>query len=169
MTGKSETRPKKRLKMRVVVLTKMGILLFSWGEVQEKDDYSKSCYKMISQSVIIGTTHDAATVSLGREWSLPTQVQFDELIHYCKWEWRTNGVMIIGVNGNTMFLPASGWYCSSGIEYRGRYGYYWTGDVYNDSFAKGLLFSKTEHKTGNGYRYYGRSIRAVKRNGQEKE
>lgn len=52
---------------------------------------------MISQSVIIGTTHDDATVSLGREWSLPTQVQFDELIHYCKWEWRTNGVMIIGV------------------------------------------------------------------------
>lgn len=124
---------------------------------------------MISQSVIIGTTHDDATVSLGREWSLPTKVQFDELIHYCKWEWRTNGVMVIGVNGNTMFLPASGWSCSSGIEYRGRYGYYWTGDVYNDSFAKGLLFSKTEHKTGNGYRYYGRAIRAVKRNGQKKE
>ena len=87
----------------------------------------------------------------------------DELIKECNWQWEAYGYRITGTNGNSIYLPASGWSCSSSIEHRDVYGYYWTGNRYNSDFAKGLLFSKSEKKTGNGYLYYGRAVRPVRR------
>ena len=137
--------------------------LYSWGETSVKKDYRQSCYTNINVDNIIGTNYDVATQVCGRSYQTPSQKQFDELIKECQWEWDGNGYKVIGKNGKSIFLPASGWSCSSVVEHRDVYGYYWTGNRYNSDLAKGLLFSKSEKKTGNGYLYYGRAVRPVGR------
>lgn len=137
--------------------------LYSWGETSTKKDYRQSCYEYIDANTIIGTKYDVATQVCGQGYQMPTQKQFDELIKECNWQWEAYGYRITATNGNSIYLPASGWSCSSSIEHRDVYGYYWTGNRYNSDFAKGLLFSKSEKKTGNGYLYYGRAVRPVRR------
>ena len=52
--------------------------------------------------------------SWGNNWSMPTKEDFQELINDCNWTWtERNGMIgyeIKGPNGNTMFLPAAGYY-----------------------------------------------------------
>lgn len=143
--------------------------LYAWGEIKEKEDYSKYSYvEQLKPSVkITEAKHDVATTELGVEWTLPTEEQFNELITECQWVWKKtnnhNGYEIIGKNGNRIFLPASGWIQSSEVEYRNQYGYYWTSERSASSqFARSLQFPKNgKGIVGNGYLYVGRSIRAV--------
>ena len=137
--------------------------LYSWGETSPKGSYAQAQYSNPAITKIIGTPYDVAHQELGMEWQMPTESQFKELILCCTWKWESTGFKVSGKNGNYIFLPATGWSCSSTVEYRGKFGYYWTGDKVNSTFAKGLLFSKPEQKTGNGYLYYGRAIRAVRK------
>jgi hypothetical protein len=140
--------------------------LFSWGEISIKDNYGQAQYGKKIPNNIIGNTHDVATMTFGKDWQIPSAEQFDELMSQCIWTWTEQnghkGYKIIGSNGNMLFLPASGWICSSTIEYRNRYGYYWTGTSVNKIYAKGILFSETMKKIGNGYLYYGRCVRPVR-------
>lgn len=139
--------------------------LFSWGESETKESYTDYDYVKETKNQTLRGRHDAAYTVLGSEWHTPSTKDFDELIENCYWRWTIlnghNGYEIKGRNGNSIFLPASGWIHTDTIEYRNEYGYYWTSDRVNDTFAKGLLFSKSEKKIGNGYLYYGRNIRAV--------
>lgn len=145
--------------------------LFAWGEVTTKDDYSQYMYvdQFKPANKITDARHDAASKSLGDEWSLPTEEQFNELISECEWYWTTNnghnGYEIVGPNGNKIFLPASGWSHDTTTEYENRYGYYWTSErSANARFARSLQFPKNSKGiVGNGYLYYGRSVRAVYR------
>lgn len=140
--------------------------LFSWGELKKKENYGQSFYSVKTNFDITGKSNDVATFALGQDWQMPTESQYDELLKECTWTWEIvngiNGYKVVGHNGASIFLPASGWSCSSVVEYRNKYGYYWTSTYVNDNYAKGLLFSAGDHKVGNGYRYYGRCARAVK-------
>lgn len=141
--------------------------LFSWGESETKESYTDYDYVKETKNHTLQGRHDAAYTILGSEWHTPSASDFDELIENCNWRWKTlnghNGYEIKGHNGNTIFLPASGWIHTDSVEYQNEYGYYWTSDKVNETFAKGLLFSKSEKKIGNGHLYYGRNIRAVSR------
>lgn len=143
--------------------------LYSWGEIDIKDDYSPLAYveQLKPLQKISQAKHDVATAVLGGEWSLPTEEQFKELLSECKWHWKMvnghNGYEIEGKNGNCIFLPASGWNRGTEIEYQNQYGYYWTSErSSNTRFARSLQFPK-EGKgiVGNGDLHVGRSVRAV--------
>lgn len=140
--------------------------LFSWGEYEIKDSYTEYDYVKGVKNQKLGVINDAAYTILGAGWRTPSVDELQELIDNCKWTWTSrnghNGYEVRGSNGNYIFLPASGWIHTDSIEYRNEYGYYWTSDRVNDMFAKGLLFSKTEKRLGNGYLWYGRCIRPVK-------
>lgn len=141
--------------------------LFSWGESEIKDSYTEYDYVKETKHQSLEGRHDAAYTILGAEWQTPSVNDFQELIDNCRWKWTSrnghNGYEVKGRNGNAIFLPASGWIHADSVEYQNVYGYYWTSDRVNDTFAKGLLFSKSEKKIGNGYLYYGRNIRPVKK------
>ena len=102
---------------------------------------------------------------------MPSEKQFRELLDECQWLWTQKGghcgYEIMGKNGNSIFLPAAGWIRSMSPEYQNKYGYYWTTmrNTTNQSYARSLQFPK-EGKgiIGNGYLYYGRSVRAVHKN-----
>ena len=121
---------------------------FAWGETEPKDYYDWSNYKWCNGSLnsltkyctksIYGTVDgkteldlddDAANVNWGSSWCMPTLEQMQELCDSCTWQWTTlNGVMgrlVIGPNGNSIFLPASGGF-SSQVFNDGRFGYYWS-------------------------------------------
>ena len=54
------------------------------------------------------------TISTNSEgWRLPTNKEIDELIDECEWKWTkkrgVTGYKVTGVNGNSIFLPASGY------------------------------------------------------------
>lgn len=144
--------------------------LYSWGEVTTKKDYSRYTYVVETKpgSKITTARNDAATSILGGKWSMPTEEQFEELMSECRWNWKMidghNGYEIIGKNGNSIFFPASGWIRDTIVEYQNQYGYYWTCErnTYNTSYARSLQFPRNvQGIVGNGYLYYGRSIRPV--------
>ena len=75
---------------------------------------------------------------------LPKPDAFVELWEECQWLWdvKNKGMIVVGPNKNTIFLPASG--CqdyNSGINsLNGSRGYYWSQSLYNIDFAIDLYF-----------------------------
>lgn len=80
---------------------------------------------------------DVATVKLGKDWRMPTKDEMEELVKECQWNWLkisndVSGYLVTGPNGNTIFLPAAGYYdkISDGNNVAGLndYLYYWTSE-----------------------------------------
>ena len=144
--------------------------LYAWGEITKKKDYSQGMYDSTDkpQSIITSVKNDVAKCIIGGNWATPTEKQFKELLSECQWEWAQieghYGFKIIGKNGNHIFLPAARWICSTKTDYQNKYGYYWTSErtTSNPQFARSSQFPRDgKGIIGNGYLYYGRSIRAV--------
>ena len=88
---------------------------------------------------------------------MPTEAELDELKTKCTWIWITenevNGYKVIGVNGNSIFLPTT----VSDIAY------YWSSSVYDVDRKDAMLvkFSLDEVSLTNRERRNGCSIRPV--------
>ena len=145
-------------------------MLYAWGEISTKEDYSQGMYDSTNKpkSNITLQKNDVATTILGDDWEIPSEKQYRELLNECQWKWIQikghYGYEITGKNGNKIFLPAAGWICSTKPDYQNKYGYYWTSErvTSNPQFARSLQFPKDgKGIIGNGYLYYGRSVRAV--------
>lgn len=113
---------------------------------------------------------DAAYITLGDEWRMPNLMEFTELKWYCDWVWTTvngkKGYRITSKNnGNSIFLPATGYRDQSNLYYYDTYGDYWTKTLYEDSprsayyleFGQDFISCDTYW-----YRCYGRTIRPVR-------
>lgn len=71
--------------------------------------------------LILDSSDDAASVRLKGTWHIPTQAEWNELMSNCAWVWttlelgsgmsRVSGYRVTSKKtGNSIFLPASGWY-----------------------------------------------------------
>ena len=146
---------------------------FAWGETTTKseDTYenSKTCGKNIGD-IAGNPAYDAATANWGGSWRMPTKAEFEELINNCTWQWTTqggkNGYKVTSKkNGNSIFLPAAGSRSVSSLIDAGDFGDYWssTPDESNTQFAYHLDFGSSLHYLGWFSRYYGHSVRPVKK------
>lgn len=105
---------------------------FSWGETAPKNSYSNSITYDVEMEDISGNAQfDAATANWGGAWRMPTQSEMSELVIKCTREWTTvNGVegyKFTGPNGNSIFLPATGYYSSTTFYSAScGYTYYWS-------------------------------------------
>lgn len=119
-------------------------------------------------------TQDEADMLYGGK--LPSEHNFQELIDQCTWRWTGDGYRIIGKNGNSIFLPADGFYRKEdGIRGRherlinvGSHGSYWGEDIKESQSGNGYLavclgFRKDSHSILYFPRNGARSIRLVKR------
>lgn len=83
-----------------------------------------------------GTINDFATRLWGDGWRLPTSAEIDELREKCSWTWETvngvGGMKVTGLNGNSIFLPASGRKDHGDMYDIGEYGHYWSGSISSD-------------------------------------
>ena len=90
-----------------------------------------------------------------------------ELRKECTWEWttinNTNGYKVTGINGNSIFLPAAGYYNAERISNSNKNGYYWstTPYEYNNQESCKLHFYESFPNLLWYNRYFGLSIRPV--------
>ena len=158
---------------------------FAWGEVEEKESYSKEnylysyydaavgdySYKNIGDD-ISGTEYDVAFAKWGAPWCMPSREDCQELIDSCQFQpvnYRgISGTLCTGPNGNSVFFPHAGWYspafhsevasCWSSVPYRRSHDYF-------SPYAYFLQITPLGNicLTGMVYndRYLGRSVRAV--------
>lgn len=111
-------------------------------------------------------TFEEAQDACGTEWRLPTKDEFDKLIRCCEWTWQNNGYEVKGSNGNSIFLPASGFIIDDSEGGTGEGGYYWSSTINrtNETMAHRLFFTqdpdKNTHSTPCHYKI---AVRPVKR------
>lgn len=161
---------------------------FAWGETKSKEVYSDTTYsfyilcdsvapdslpKRIWKNIgsdIAGTEYDAATVHMGDAWKMPNEAQCKELIYECEWTWTelngVNGYQVVGKNGNSIFLPASGLRGAGDVVNNDKIGGFWSSTLCDApetscDFAMHLNYYSESHAVEKGGRGYGRTIRAV--------
>lgn len=162
---------------------------FAWGETEPKDVYDWSTYKWCNGSYSTLTKYctnsscgevdnkleldpkdDAAYVNWGENWRMPTNDQLKELRTECTWTWTTqngvNGRLVIGPNGNSLFLPAAGGRWVSSLSGAGSWGGgdYWSRTLYSGdpNGAYHVCFDSVGVSWGEGSREYGFTVRAVR-------
>lgn len=143
---------------------------YAWGETSTKSEYNSSnsvTYNKENFSSISGNSqYDAARANWGGSWRIPTEEECQELIDKCKWIWTVqkgqNGYEIIGPNGNSIFLPVTG-FRKDTESYDSGEGHYWSSTPARfssiDSYY--IEFDNSNYKVEFYGRDRGRSIRPV--------
>lgn len=144
---------------------------YAWGELTTKteyNEYNSTAYGKDTGVISGNATYDVATANWGDGWRLPTVEEINELVANCTWTWveqnGVNGMSVKAANGNTIFLPAAGYFDETSVSYAGSYGTYWTGSPY-DSWnyqANSIDFGSNGQGQYPNYRYEGRVVRPVK-------
>ena len=146
---------------------------FAWGETETKQTFYKSNYQYYDSSTdtykslgynISGTQYDAAHFIWGGAWRMPTMADFKELRDNCQTRWTTyKGVICkqyTGPNGNSIYMPAAGYYSGDVLNGKDEAGYYWSADLYPKDERYAYLIV-TENSSQNTIYYGGRSLGAT--------
>lgn len=123
---------------------------FAWGETESKSVYNWNTYRwcsgastkltkyciassngVVDNKTTLEPEDDAAKVLWGGDWRMPTVEEQDELLVECNWTWTTqNGVkgykVVSKKNGNSIFIPASGYRSGSSLYDTGSIGVNWS-------------------------------------------
>lgn len=93
---------------------------------------------------------------------LPTKDQFEELKNKCQWSWNGSGYKVIGPNGNSIVLPASGYrWCDGHVDDVGSEGLYWSSTPDGSDEAWRLNFRSVGVYMYRSRRCSGLSVRLV--------
>ena len=144
---------------------------YAWGETKPKDEYTQEnsvTYGKQMDDISGNAQYDAATANWGGAWRMPTDKEMEELNNKCTWEWtKQNGVRgykVTGPNGNSIFLPAVGYFEGAAFNSASCGGScYWSSTPNSDTdYAYYLRFDSGSHLTKYFNRYNGYSVRPVK-------
>lgn len=137
---------------------------YDWdGLTKYCNDSDSGCNGFTDNLTILQPGDDAAVANWGGGARMPTRQEWEELDNYCSSVATTqNGVegrRFIGPNGNTLFLPETGFRWGDEIYYDGIYGDYWSSSLFtgNPNYAWGFRSNLCGL-----YRGEGRSVRAVR-------
>lgn len=165
---------------------------YSWGEIEPKDDYSWTNYSFrtsgdlddnvmfskyntqasfgpVDNKTNLDLEDDVAHVRLGGKWRMPTADECNELENNCTSIWTSqNGVngrlLTSKVNGNSIFLPAAGYWDGSSLISPGSISGYWSSSLNTGTprYAYSLFFhSGYFHTDLDRRRFWGYSVRPV--------
>ena len=136
---------------------------FAWGETKPKTNFTWEDYKwrtvdMTNYDVTkynsndkiycLEAEDDAATENWGNKCSTPYWTDFLELDVHCTSVWKGNGHLIIGPNGNSIFLPAAGYRSDEKIYNKGTQGYYWSCNLTQKAVANGAILRTNSEGLG---------------------
>ena len=144
---------------------------FAWGEVNPKSEYTEENSLTHGKEIgnICGNVkYDAARYHWGSSWRLPSQKELEELGEKCRWTWTRQdglaGYKVIGPNGNSIFMPASGSFGEGKLDHAvGAFGHYWSGSP-NERYATlawNLSFNVDYYRVDAYRMFTGRSVRPV--------
>lgn len=152
---------------------------FAWGEIEPKNSYEWNCYQWCNGTYKVITKYnmdssqetydgkatlsqydDAAQQIWGGDWRMPTKEEFQELVDKCTWTYGFGGYRITGPNGNSIWLPFSGFRkgeivfaedgkIESGTNSQGTEGYLWATAVNesNPMYASAFTYRKYNNIT----------------------
>lgn len=164
---------------------------FAWGETRAKDVYdwksyqygtlyqgcfamtkycTDSCYGLhgfVDHLTFLEPQDDAVQAQWGVKWRMPTKEEWEELLQNTTISSATlNGVQgrrLTGLNGNSIFLPASGFWLDDKLLCVGM-GAYWSSTLHSDYPERGWSFHfdvDNCHVCGTYERNRGQSARGV--------
>jgi hypothetical protein len=164
----------------------------AWGETSPKNYYDWSTYQhcmgssvqdpqltkycndpewgyngFIDNLITLLPEDDAATVNWGANWRIATYDEWQELYNNTTSIITTqngvNGMLFTASNGNSIFLPAAGWYFRGDLYNVGSYGNYWMSTlvISNPRGGCNFDFDMNGHYIGNFGRHCGFPVRAV--------
>lgn len=121
---------------------------YAWGETETKENYSSknyiwgwppSKYNEKDGKKKLDSNDDVATIKWGDKCRMPSKEEFLELVDECKWVWKSNfhginGYLVNGINGNCIFLPASGYKHGTRLDGYGCYASYRTSEISNGKY-----------------------------------
>lgn len=165
---------------------------FAWGETVTKAVYDWKSYKyghcpddhfaitkyctdsiygldgFVDNLTVLEPADDAATANWGADWRMPTKEEWKELFLKTTCVWTTqngmDGRLLIGANGNSIFLPATGFRIDGELIGPGL-GIYWSSSLHTDFNVRGWSFhfeGENCHVCGTYERSRGQVIRAVR-------
>ena len=154
---------------------------YKWGTDTSLKKYCSSTQNgTVDNKTVLELSDDAARTIWGGDWRMPTSEEFKELLDNTTQERTTvngiNGIRLTSkINGNSVFLPASGYRKDNEIKLYESGAYYWTSSIYMykdygtstfkpfDTYASAYGFNATGNIYGptENSRYYGLGIRAV--------
>ena len=161
---------------------------YAWGETKPKSGYYDwASYRLcggsyntltkynlvesagtVDNKTILEPSDDAAYVNWGAGWRMPTKSEMLELGQKCTWTWTTQGGIpgyrvTSKINGNNVFLPASGVRNDLTPYDLGTVGSYWSISSCLDltGYAYRLEFESDGQGWGGFYRSYGMAVRPV--------
>ena len=106
-------------------------------------------------------TYEEAKSAFGNK--MPSREQWMELVNECYWTWSGMGCVVVGITGNSISLPASGYRERDGsVSDVGFGGYYWSSSPDGSDMAWGLSFDSCSLGLFNDSCSYGLSVRLVK-------
>ena len=128
---------------------------YAWGEIEPKNNYNWKTYKwcnnsdtaltkycvnskygIVDDKVLLDQEDDAASVLWGASWHMPTDEEWTELRTECTWYWicknDVNGYKVVGKNGNSIFLPISGYRLDKEYYDNETSGCYWSKSLHAD-------------------------------------
>jgi uncharacterized protein (TIGR02145 family) len=104
-------------------------------------------------------------------WRLPAYAEWNRVISSSNNTWTKVGTWTQNATnytssymvGDALFLPAAGfrYYTTGGLQYRGNYGYYWTGSASGSTYGFQLRFESSGKGMYDNYREDGFSVRCV--------
>lgn len=154
----------------------------SWQQISKytiPDDYTNCRWYKNKQFVGDGKTlldpeDDAATVAYGSQWRMPTEAEWKELIDNCDFKpLLQDGAYTFEaksrINGQSIVLPAAGFYEDSDSAFMGERGFYWSSTLFSVTTVdrrtwNAGVFVLWESRAPSFFeceRFYGQSIRPV--------
>ena len=128
-----------------------------WGDIEDKSDSdcswvsyqycngsydtltkynTDSSYGKVDNKTTLEPEDDAARANMGSDWRMPTNAEIQELIDKTTNEWVTNykgtgvnGMKFTASNGNSIFIPASGYRYDSSFDGQGSVSYVWSSSL----------------------------------------
>lgn len=154
---------------------------YAWGETKEKDEYVWENYSHYDQSTytsysnsgfinigsdISNSSYDVAHTEWKESWQMPTAEQYNELINKTTSTWTNqngvNGMKFIGLNGNSIFIPAAGDKWNKDSFDKGERGSYWSSTQHGAKEAAWCFFVNSEGTSVDANtRYGGMTVRPV--------
>jgi len=160
---------------------------FAWGETTIKINYdwftyqwcngsyntltkynTDSSYGIVDNKTVLELSDDAANANWGGDWRMPKYGEMLELKNTCTWTWTAldgkNGYRVTGTNGNSIFIPATGYRDEVNIYDVDFLGNYWSSSLRTaySNYARYLYFNSDEVIMNFGDRNSGRTVRPVR-------
>ena len=122
------------------------------GTLTKYNDYSDSSFGTVDNKTTLETVDDAAAQIMGGDWRMPTWSECQELINNTTNIWvanyndtGVNGRKFTGPNGNSIFIPASGFRDGLMVYDREYYGYIWSSSLYRLPSTAYKLYFKSKN------------------------